>query len=291
MNSADNPAFESILQARLSRRNLLKAAGAGLALSYAGSLSLLRSAAAQSGGFVPVTALKEDRLALPPGYAHNVLVRWGDPLASGVPALDPMAQTGARQAQQFGYNCDYAAFMPLPLGSASSSRGLLVVNNESVHPEMMWPGWDGRAASKTTEMVEVEMAAVGLSIVEVTRGSRGEWSYVRDSTLNRRIHAATPTAIRGPAAGHPLMQTSGSLGHAVLGTLNNCAGGVTPWGTVLSGEENIQNWFAGSLQSVADPALRAMHQRYGLPAGRLGWERFHERFDITKEPNEPNRFG
>ncbi|MGH2373913.1 MAG: PhoX family protein, partial [bacterium] len=156
---------------------------------------------------------------------------------------------------------------------------------------MIFPGWDGRVTSKTSEMVEVEMAAVGLSIAEVVRSPRGEWSYVRNSPFNRRITASTPMALRGPAAGHALMQTSGSVGTAVLGTFNNCAGGVTPWGTVLSGEENIQDWFTGRAQDLADPALRALHMRYGVGTGRYGWARFHERFDITKEPHEPNRFG
>lgn len=283
--------FESVLAARLSRRGFLKGVAAGVAISYTGPLGLLQSATAQTAGFAPVAATGEDRLIIPPGYSNTVLLRWGDPLAAGALEFDPMAQTGAKQDQQFGYNNDYVAFMPLPQGSGSSTRGLLVVNNETVHPEMIFPGWDGRVASKTAEMVEVEMAAVGLSIAEVVRGSRGEWTYVRNSPFNRRITAATPMAIRGPAAGHPLMQTSGSTGIAVLGTFNNCAGGVTPWGTVLSGEENIQDWFTGRAADLADPALRALHQRYGVGTGRYGWHRFHERFDLTKEPHEPNRFG
>ncbi len=291
MATARGSTFESILAARLSRRGFLKGVAASLIISQTGPLSLLERVSAQTGGFAPVATTGEDRLVLPPGYAHNVLLRWGDPLAPGVPEFNPMAQTGARQTQQFGYNCDYVAFMPLPLGSGSSARGLLVVNNETVHPEMIFPGWDGMVASKTAEMVEVEIAAVGLSVAEVVRGARGEWTYVRNSPFNRRITAATPMAIRGPAAGHPLMQTTGSPGHAVLGTTNNCAGGVTPWGTVLSGEENIQDWFGGRAADLADPALRALHARYGVGTGRYGWHRFHDRFDVSKEPHEPNRFG
>jgi secreted PhoX family phosphatase len=28
-----------------------------------------------------------------------------------------------------------------------------------------------------------------------------------------------------------------------------------------------------------------------MPGNLYGWARFHERFDLGKEPNEPNRFG
>lgn len=92
------------LQRRMSRRGFLRGAAAGLVALNAGPLSLLRSAVAAPAGFAPVPGSKEDRLILPQGYAHTVLLRWGDPLAAGVPAFNPMAQTAAKQAQQFGYN-------------------------------------------------------------------------------------------------------------------------------------------------------------------------------------------
>jgi secreted PhoX family phosphatase len=99
-------------------------------------------------------------------------------------------------------------------------------------------------------------------------------------------------AMRGPAAGHPLLRTCADpTGVTVLGTLNNCAGGVTPWGTVLTGEENIWLYFTGKLDALAEEALRSLHARYRLGTGRYGWERYHPRFDLTQEPHEPNRFG
>jgi secreted PhoX family phosphatase len=296
-NTTDNPTFASMLAARFSRRTLLKGASAGLLMFCVGSLGGSQNADAQSSsGFVPVTPSSTDKLIVPAGYVHTVLLRWGDPLFSGVPDFDPQAQTAAKQAQQFGYDCDFVGFMPLPPGSQSSARGLLGVNHESARWSLIHPDWShaGFTASdaKTQEMVEIEIAAHGFSVVEVARGDRGEWTYAKDSPYNRRIAGMTPMAIRGPAAGHPLMRTAADPdGTQVLGTLSNCSGGVTPWGTILSGEENIQHYFTGKPEDVADPALQKIHKRYGIGTGRYGWGRFHARFDMTKEPNEANRFG
>jgi secreted PhoX family phosphatase len=75
-NPTDNPTFASVLAARLSRRSFLKEATASLVLFGVGSRHGLRNAGAQSaGGFVPVASSSADRLIVPPGYAHAVLLR------------------------------------------------------------------------------------------------------------------------------------------------------------------------------------------------------------------------
>lgn len=293
VNPTDNPTFVSVLEARLSRRRFLQGAGVGLVAAAAGGLRAPSSASAQGpAGFTPVVASSEDKVIVPSGYAHTVLIRWGDPLFPGVPELDPAAQTAEKQLRQFGYDGDFIGYLSLPRGSDASARGLLGVNHENARSPIMWPGWDRKVESKTREMVEVEIAAHGFTVVEVVRGEKAAWSYVKGSPWNRRITGATPMAIRGPAAGHPFMRTSADpSGAQVLGTLNNCAGGVTPWGTILTGEENIQNYFTGKAEDVADAALQAIHKRYGIGTGRYGWGRYHDRFDLRKEPNEANRFG
>jgi len=93
--------------------------------------------------------------------------------------------------------------------------------------------------------------------------------------------------LTGPAASHPLLQTAADpSGRQVLGTLNNCAHGVTPWGTYLTCEENFNLYFGNG--NSDDP----MHKRYGLGDGqRYRWHEVIERFDLKKSPNEANRFG
>ena len=137
--------------------------------------------------------------------------------------------------------------------------------------------------------VAIEMAAHGGSIVEI-RKVDGKWQVVRDGAPNRRITAETPMQLAGPAAGHPRLRTSADpTGTQVIGTINNCAGGVTPWGTYLMAEENFHGYFLGTLPE--SHAEAANYERYGVPEGSYAWGNFHHRFDVGKEPNEPNRFG
>jgi secreted PhoX family phosphatase len=293
VNPSSNRTFRDVLAARMSRRGFLAGSALGVAALATGRIGAGSAEAQASLPFTPVAASNEDKLILPPGYAHTVLVRWGDPVFPDAPEFDPRAQAAAKQERQFGSDNDFIGFMPLPRGSTSSNRGLLGVNHENVHPELAWPTWDGKA-QRTREMCDVEVAAHGFTVVEIARNDRGEWRVVKTSALNRRITGATPMAIRGPAAGHPLMRTGADPGGTrVLGTLNNCAGGVTPWGTILSGEENIHNYFRGRIDGAAAPDAAKRLQRYGI-AGRgryMSWGLHDARFDLAKEPNEPNRFG
>jgi secreted PhoX family phosphatase len=96
--------------------------------------------------------------------------------------------------------------------------------------------------------------------------------------------------IAGPASGSPRLRTRADpSGTRVVGTISSCAGGVTPWGTVLAAEENFHFYFSGNAAAGAEAAAR---KRYGI-TGRsfYAWGRYFERFDLDREPNEPNRFG
>jgi len=235
------------------------------------------------------------------GYDADIVLRWGDPLADGLAAFDPRTLTGADQTRRFGYNNDFVAFFPL---DDTGTRGLLCVNHEFTSPEVMFPGLKGRPdrndfADITRAHVDVEMAAHGVSVVEIALVD-GKWRPVTGSRLNRRITAATEMTVDGPAAGHDRLETKADpTGRKVLGTLNNCAGGQTPWGTYLTAEENFNNYFwtdqKGAdgrrlMRGVGGPQERS-YRRYGVPTNAYSWGRYHDRFNVDKEPNEPNRFG
>lgn len=291
-NPSTAPTIGEVIDRRFSRRQTLGglAATAGLGLIGGAVTGNQASAAGPSSlTFKEIAHGYDDRLHVAEGYHANVLVRWGDPITSGAPAFDPQNQTAAAQLRQFGYNCDFVGFLPLPAGGRSSSRGLLCVNHEYTNPELMFPGYRGRKAM-TREQVDIEMAAHGHSIVEVAKQG-GDWQLVKGGRYNRRISAlSTPMRLSGPAAGHARLKTKADpTGRKVIGTFNNCAGGKTPWGTVLIAEENFHLYFRGDPTRTNEARNYA---RYGIRGrGRYAWSRYHDRFDIEKEPNEPNRFG
>jgi secreted PhoX family phosphatase len=95
--------------------------------------------------------------------------------------------------------------------------------------------------------------------------------------------------ISGPAAGDPAMRTAADpTGTSVLGTVNNCANGFTPWGTYLTCEENWNGYFVNR-----GAPIPANQTRYGINATGSGyrWHEFDGRWDAAAHPNEPNRFG
>lgn len=229
---------------------------------------------------------------LPPGYSRQILISWGDPLHTDAPAFDAENQTTATAEQQFGYNNDYLAFLPMKSGEAESDHGLLVVNHEYPLPWLMWDELDKSSIHKISrEQVDVSMASVGLSVIEVRR-TGNEWQVVLDSEYNRRISMFTPIDIRGPARGHSRMRTMDDpAGQTVIGTHDNCNGGVTPWGTVLSGEEGSADFFSGDYEQSPDREhLQRYYYEEQSETGDYGWGMYHSRLNFEQETNEPNRF-
>lgn len=166
------------------------------------------------------------------------------------------------------------------------------MNHEYTDPRRMF-GHDPEG-QPTRENVDTELAAHGGSVVEVRRGADGSWSVLRSAPFNRRVTGETLCLITGPAAGHEWLRTrEDPTGTRVRGTLNNCAGGKTLWGTVLTCEENFHVYFANAGSLAPDDPRTRVHARYGIPRGASPrrWEIHHKRFDVSQEPNEPFRFG
>ena len=296
-NTSANSYFRDIASAEFSRRSALGVGAAGvlgaavLALSGQSPAAAAPPSGSGSGtarlGFKPIDPVDAavDSFDVPAGYDWEPLLRWGDPMFADSPEFDFSAQTAAAQARQFGYNNDYLEILRQPNGK----QGLLVCNHEYVNPDIMFPAAPASAAEEA-ERRNIFRSAVGLSVVELERSARGTpWSYRRGARLNRRITLDTVFELTGPAAGSDLLKTAADpRGRYVSGTLGNCAGGSTPWGTVLSGEENFNGFFRTGGSSAED-------KRYGLGSGptAMGWEREDPRFDArTPETrNEPNRFG
>ena len=296
-NTSDNEYVGDVIAGALSRRTMMRAAAVVTVAAAAGTGAALPAAAAPQATsrkpageksaarglrYSSVAPNTADAVTVPDGYRQNVVIRWGEPILRGAPAFDPEKQTAAAQAGQFGYNNDFLALLPLP---GECRRQLLVANHEYTDEVLMFRGYD--AANPTREQVEIAWAAHGLGAVVVEEDRRtGALTAVPRHHLNRRVTATTEFRLTGPAAGSDLLRTSADpTGRKVLGTLNNCSGGTTPWGTTLHGEENFNQYFANS--------SRATDKRYGIGTGATErkWERFDKRFDVSQEPNEVHRFG
>ncbi|MBU3738456.1 MAG: PhoX family phosphatase [Rhodoferax sp.] len=293
-NRSSNPSIHDV--SGTTRRTVLRG-GLGATVSQllaplaaAGGAAALGGCAATNGavsgsllGFRSVPIGTADGVTVPEGYTVQVIAPWGDPVGlSGEDHAfkEDASNTTAQQETQFGMHHDGIHYFK----QDGSRSGLLVMNHEYVDHGLLFP--DGMA-TWTAEKVRKSQAAHGVSVCEVAE-KNGQWQVVRPSPWARRITASTRCTISGPASGHALMKTAADpQGRTVLGTLNNCASGITPWGTYLTAEENFIGYFSGG--STPNPH----ESRWGLRKGGAGY-RWHEhdaRFDAEKNPNEPNRFG
>jgi uncharacterized protein len=282
-NRSCNPSIHSLSSP--ARRTVLRlgagaTASALLAPWLAGCASTATGAARISFKAIPVDTA--DRLVVPEGYIATALAAWGEPIGApgNMPAYKPDgSNSAADQAVQMGMHHDGLHFYAL----AGAKNGLLVMNHEYVDDGLLHVGG---MENWSAEKVRKSQAAHGISVIEVQEAGN-TWAMVRPSRYARRITANTAFSIGGPCRGHALMQTPNDpRGETILGTINNCASGKTPWGTYLSGEENFAFYFSNADDKDAH------HKRWGLRKDAFyRWPEHDARFDISKTPNEPNRFG
>ena len=293
-NPSANPSIHDVIAHSAQhpdRRQLLQGAGllGWLALLQPLTACTTPASASPRGslGFSGIAPGMGDKLVVPPGYIAQVLAAWGEPvgIAGQMPAFRMDGSNSAEdQALQLGMHHDGMEYFAL---NGASDHGLIALNHEYTDDGLLHP--DG-FLPMTAAKVRKSQNAHGLSVFEVRRqgaGANASWAMVRPSAYARRFTLQTPFEVTGPAAGHPLLRTAADpQGRTVLGTLNNCASSQTPWGTYLSGEENWMYYFGGGKD------IHAHHQRWGLrEKGLYNWEAHDARFDATRHPNEPNRFG
>ncbi|MBD5769909.1 PhoX family protein [Marinomonas colpomeniae] len=283
--------FEEVSNKMVSRRGFLSGGAAvGAGAFVMGSTSLAAGKAFAAGekesrlAFSMVKANTLDTVTVPEGYKWEVLASWGDPMFSNAPAFNSATGgTGASQELSFGDHNDGMAMF------SHNGRQILCVNNEYTNLNTLHANrTDG--VPTTADDILKSKAAHGVSIVEVAR-KNNQWGIVKDSEFNRRITVDTEMDITGPARGHNLLKTKEDpKGVVAKGTWNNCGNGQTPWGTYLTCEENFNGYFSSSDESFS---LTPEMKRYGISHKDWGykWAMADSRFDLSKEPQEPNRAG
>lgn len=225
-----------------------------LALSAIGASGFLESCASvgTSSKIPKLPFSSKDALGLVPGLNARILASWGD-------ALNDKGVT-------FGFNNDYLALFPL-----EGSEALLCVNHETPHPGFVGGRWGMDQKSKTKSQVEAEMRSVGVSVVHVAQSAPGLWEVKKNSPYNRRIDGLTPIPFVTERA---IMNA-----RQAIGTLGNCAGGFTPWGSYLTCEENYDNFYGeakyegGKRTIVTKDTADSLYwfNHFDYPSEHYGW--------------------
>ncbi len=296
-NNSANPTFDTVLQARLSRRGLLRGSVGTVGTAMLGGLGVAAcggddDAAAPAApaatllGFNAVPKSLADTVAVPAGYTASVLYALGDPLTAATSAYkndgtdtDFESRAGDHHDGMEWFGLDASGKPSI----SATERGLLAINHEATTDPKISSFFihaNGGASTLPRPAAEVdkETAIHGVSVVEVKKTS-GKWATVQGSGFNFRLTALSDIEIAGPARGNALMVTKYSAnGTRTRGTLNNCGTGKTPWGSFLTGEENWAGYF---FRGAADDAARGNDKsvtslkRYGRNQGaasRHGWE-------------------
>lgn len=298
-NRCANRRFEDVLSTGLRRRALLRGGLGGamaamfapLALTACGGgdddVASTPSTAVPTDtllGFSAVAKTLADTSTVPTGYTARVLLACGDPLAAGVAAYrNDGTDTG--YDQRIGDCHDGVQYFGLSATGTpdanSSTRALLAMNHEYITQVVLHPGGPSprpRPAGET----DIEVACHGVTVVEVTKAADGSFGYVQNSAFNRRITGTTEIELSGPARGNALFVTRFSAdGTRTRGTMNNCGNGKTPWGTLLTTEENWSGYYfrAAGDQERRTAKVNASFARYGRNVtatsaanSRYGWE-------------------
>lgn len=287
-----NPHYKSINLDQVSkkRRRFLVSSAGLLGLFTSHNLAFAKSdtsmdwaGSSKTIGFNPVPLNQAtDSVIVPDGYTWTVVAAWGDPINGKAPVISSdVSDNSEQQAKQFGMHHDGCNYFP---DQVSSNHGLLAVNHEYTDDGLLHPNGMG---DWNLDKVRKSQAAHGVSVAHIQKTNSGSWQVVT-GPFARRITAYSPCQMSGPASGSDLLKTqSDPSGKMVLGTLNNCASGQTPWGTFLTCEENINGYFTKQGQ------LNKEESRIGITSKGFGyrWHEFDERFNVDLNPNEVNRFG
>jgi len=276
--TAEKSLWHKLLDGKYSRRTVIQsviAAGVAGSLKVAGAqeggldtggaqvanngapVASAGSAAQTQPPFTPIEATFADTLTLPQGYSYQILAPWGEVFTEA--------------GDEIGFNHDFVGFFPIDMmeGGSSSEEGLLTINHEYPNALFVGGNTDDRSAPA---QVEAEMKSVGASVVRV-RKEGNRWNIVMDPR-NRRIDATTECELTGPVRGAAVVFGATT----VRGSVGNCSGGQTPWGTLLTCEENVD----GYQETWGAAGYNALHQ---------GWVTEIDPFDPEAMPKKRTAMG
>ena len=248
--TAGENSLESIVAANPARRTVLKNGLLGLSmLPMLGALTACGDDEASGSpaplptptpapsyaiAFASVAINSNDTVTVPAGYTVDVLLKAGDSVEPGTPYAPGSIPGSASQTNLWaGGNHDGMEFFDLS-GVDPNSGGLLAINHELPDYNILFASGTYNAATATADQKALALSAVGVSVLEIAKGTDGKFAVKAGSRFNKRYSGNTDYRVGGPAAG--------LLSSTIRGTLNNCSSGRTPWGTYLTCEETTNNY-------------------------------------------------
>ena len=293
---AGEDSLESIVAANPARRTVLKNGLLGLSmLPMLGALTACGDDEASGSpaplptptpapsyaiAFASVAINSNDTVTVPAGYTVDVLLKAGDSVEPGTPYAPGSIPGSASQTNLWaGGNHDGMEFFDLS-GVDPNSGGLLAINHELPDYNILFASGTYNAATATADQKALALSAVGVSVVEIAKGTDGKFAVKAGSRFNKRYSGNTDYRVGGPAAG--------LLSSTIRGTLNNCSSGRTPWGTYLTCEETTNNYLDPTQPSnnygwvvEIDP-----YQELAAPTKRTAMGRFsHENTAYLNDAN------
>ncbi|MEB3341377.1 MAG: alkaline phosphatase PhoX [Okeania sp.] len=147
------------------------------------------------------------------------------------------------------------------------------------------------------------MSDMGIGVISIRREPDGKWIRT-NSKFDRRITGISGLEderyLKSTRPAVPVFQKTGQgyndqLGDRIIGSFSNCAGGTTPWGTVLSASENFQAYVIEAVYADGtsfDPAqdkssiekVAGLGSTLGLAGNKYGWI-------VEVEPANPDDYG
>ncbi|MER3434382.1 MAG: phosphatase [Leptolyngbya sp. ERB_1_1] len=258
-----------------------------------------------------------DDLIVPEGFSYDVIGAWGDKIGDS----------------RFGYNNDYLSFVETAPNEGFLTINFEYISaipwlqtyanvlgkelpSAAVEKELKKTKGTGLNAfalpEKSTLKSQIETISKealidqGMGVISIRKNAAGRWERTL-STVDRRI-----TGISGLEDGRYLNCTGAAkavfqkksgkgyidkLGDRIIGTFGNCAGGTTPWGTVLSAEENIQIQVPDPVYAdgtsfppdrvsfkIDEGEVSGQGNVFGLAGNKYGWI-------VEVDPANPNDFG
>lgn len=258
---------------------------AAVALDSAGITHLLGDSAVAAGTPTPfsefkaIAASSADQVEVPEGFRADILIEWGDKFEN----TDGTKYT-------YGFNNDFLAYLPI---EGKKDEALLFANHE--YPAPFFQHGNPTATTKTPEQIAIEKESVGNSILHIKRAD-GIWKVVSPSPYNRRITGDGPSCdITGPLRDTTQTNPTAVGGTAIIektaaGSLANCSGGITPWGTVLSCEENYSDY--DLLTAFGYGWRGAGNEKYNAKNyAHYGWVVEHDPYDASSTPRKHTALG